>query len=180
MKKMLALACALMLLCACAAAETKQSTIMMEGMPEEITLTRYQGDGFSLWYEADKLNIEHVDRGAGSERFVPMQLVSDTDEVDFTFYKEASDDTDLQPILTKGLQALEQEGFTAYEIGAENLKALNGRLTMVGYYGVKGDAFRECYVALVPGGLVYITIRYTMDYVEGWADRFQRMVMDME
>ena len=66
MKRILAVALALLLLTASACAETRTLTVIQEGQPEEVTETLYVSDlGFSFWYNAEMLTVseEEYDEG---------------------------------------------------------------------------------------------------------------------
>lgn len=171
---LIAALCALMTLGA-AVAETRESTILLEGMPETVTLTSYDGDGFRLWYDAGRYAMTAAE-GASSGRLLPADAADDA--IAFSF-EIAADGQAPDALAASRTEALTREGYTVTALDDDELLAVGARVT-AGCVCLRGDELIECFVVTVNDRALLIELRMPLEAAEGAGARFRRVIADIE
>ena len=157
--------------------ETKEGTIYLEGMPETVTLTRFDSQrGYTLWYDANMFAYVPADEGSDIDEFRPANpdaipgvslAVTFSAQLDYTF-EDAKRDV---------RASLWENGYTVTDIDTASLFP---QLDTAGYHGVKGDGITESYVINSGAGAFYITLQYPLVAAEGFSARMRYMTMSFE
>ena len=132
------LAMALLLGVRTARAATMEATVMLEGMPEKVTLTLHESAlGYSLWVDMDRF---------------AWQPAGDTDL--FRPSAPGAVDAQLAVTLMRSEDSLNAAGRRAaalmvengYKVEKSDGSALFPAYSALGYYGKQGGLRQECYV----------------------------------
>ncbi len=180
MKRTIALALLCALIFGCAAAEQaprqKIETIWLEGLPEEVTLTRYESPlGFALWYDAAFFRPEPWRGETGTERFLRPEGGDASYEL--SLYKSPAGSAVAAVARDEALALLSSPGAVAQE---RDTSGLFGGRESFGAYAVADGLVRELYGVRTDAGFYFITLRCPLEALEGWGSRAYALIQSIE
>lgn len=188
MKKALSLLLALLLMmsvCAWAetpAPETRSSTVMIEGMEEEIIETRFVSDaGYSLWYQAD---LFHVDANDGQAFFFALPSTPEGEEPGLLTSESylLVVPVDIDPAEADVMLDEAVGGYVDTEaiIGEVVEIPLESGIELKSVSVQDGDTMSCFYLVKSEEKVLCVTAFCTLEGIEGWGTRFDAMVKSIE
>lgn len=163
---------AMLVLAGCAGAEapeTKMTTIMLEGMEEEIELTRFSsGKGYEIWYDASIL-MPPTEENTETDQFVTDAALMEGIQLTISRREDTPEE-----VLALEREALQAEEYSA--IPMETEEGFLSPLPVLALSGLRADDVAECYVVGMEGASYVILMTYPMEAAEGAGMRLYEMV----
>ena len=160
-----------------AAPETRQGTILLEGMEEPITLTRFDSPlGYRFWYDAQMFAPAPFSEETGMDVFRPANpdaLEGVSLSVSFLPQAEGTLDESAGNVLA----SLQAQGYKIMQVDTTTLFPL---YEAAGYHAVMGQSALDTYILQAGGGEYLITATYPLAAAEGFGARLHFLAATFE
>ena len=159
--------------------EQQEMTILLEGMPETILMTRYTVEAlFALWYDAKYFVPEAKEFGVRFE-LIDNQLSSEVSLI----VENVNDPNSFEdPVLEDFITEYVAKGWICDELDATDMLPLFNipDIPVRGFLARQNREAALIYLSNISSGYYLSTLRFPNEAAEGWANRMLFMINTLE